>query len=113
MDWIVKIKTQSGYVKDVIVYDYNYPSDAVDAALAQTGADNYIYCSPYFDTEDRDTSGYQSSSSSSDGSYSTNPGAELEFIFWLCLGFIAILASHTPLAFVLFSIMTIRLCMSR
>ena len=112
MDWIVKIKTQSGYVKDVIVYDYNYPSDAVEAALAQSGADTYINCSPYFDIEDRDTSSYQSSSSSSDGSYSTNPEAELEFIFWLCLGFIAILV-YAPLAFVLFSVMTIRLCMSR
>jgi hypothetical protein len=112
MDWIVKIKTQSGYVKDVIVYDYNYPSDAVEAALAQTGADIYINCSPYFDIEDRDTSSYHSSSSSNSGSYSTNPEAELEFIFWLCLGFIAILA-YAPLAFVLFSVMTIRLCMSR
>jgi hypothetical protein len=41
-DWTVKVKTRSGYIKDVVVYDYCYPMDAVDAAMAQTDAVDYI-----------------------------------------------------------------------
>lgn len=42
MDWKVTVKTRSGYVKDVMVCDYCYPSDAVSAAMAQSDAVGYI-----------------------------------------------------------------------
>jgi hypothetical protein len=46
MDWNVKVVTQSNQIKDVKVFDYIYPSDAVDAAVAQTDAKSVITCNP-------------------------------------------------------------------
>jgi hypothetical protein len=108
MDWIVKIKTQSGYVKDVIVYDYNYPQDAVDAALAQTGAKSYVNYSPYF----KSNSTQDTSSSNSSYNYtirsSGSSSKDLEFIFWLCLGLITVIV-FPPLGVVIFGVMVVRL----
>jgi hypothetical protein len=47
MNWVVKVKTKNNYIKDVIVNDYCYPTDAIDAALAQTDSTEYISCVPY------------------------------------------------------------------
>jgi len=42
MDWKVKVMTRTGYVKDVKVYDYINPQDAVKAALSQTDSTQFI-----------------------------------------------------------------------
>lgn len=47
MDWYVQVQTQDGQLRTVMVYDYNYPSDAKRAALSQTGARQVIYASPF------------------------------------------------------------------
>lgn len=54
-DWKVKVITKSNQVKDVVVYDYTYPGDAIDAAIAQTNAKNYISVIPHYPVEDYST----------------------------------------------------------
>lgn len=47
MDWEVCLLTKNNQIKTVIVYDYNYMSDASEAALAQTGGKQVLWCSGY------------------------------------------------------------------
>lgn len=61
MDWEVQVITKDMQIKNVKVYDYNYPSDAQRAALCQTGADRVIWCQPYTpNTNNESTSTYDS-----------------------------------------------------
>lgn len=60
MNWTVKIITKDDYMKDVIVHDYPYSSDAIRAAMAQTNAKSFISCNPHLTTDD-----YSNKSSSS------------------------------------------------
>lgn len=46
MDWRVKLVTNKNQIKDVVVEDYVYPSDAKDAALAQTDGKYVISVTP-------------------------------------------------------------------
>ena len=106
MDWIVQVKTKSGYIKDVKVFDYNYPNDAVEAALAQTGATEYIN----FHSVSNDS---KSETSSSDNIiYTTSSGGSppknaLELFGYLVLGFFATIA-YVPLGFAIFGWMAYR-----
>lgn len=71
MDWTVTVKTQTGYIKNVVVYDYNTQSDAIDAALAQTGAAEAITAIPYNDGQ-MDYNKIPSSTSSTGSCYTQN-----------------------------------------
>lgn len=110
-DWKVKVQTDNSYVKEVIVYDYISPQDAVDSALAQTGASSYITCVPYYGNSYSDATNRNYESNRNRQSVSSNPNTELEFVFWVTLGMLFVMIS-IPIAFVIFSIMTIRLAMS-
>jgi hypothetical protein len=67
MNWTVKVKTKTGYIKDVEVKDYVYPDDAIRAALSQTGSTEYISYSPS-STQDQN---YNSSRLGSDSDYAS------------------------------------------
>jgi hypothetical protein len=69
-NWIVKVKTQTGYVKDVLVEDYIYPKDAVEAALAQTGAEMMISYKPA--PVDKEPLGYSPTSNVGSSNQSSN-----------------------------------------
>jgi hypothetical protein len=112
-DWKVKIRTDTGYIKDVVVHDYNYPQDAVDAALSQTGASDYVSYEPHFENGSEYYSSKTIQQNYRKGSYvSTNSSAEFEFVCWMTLGLLFVMIS-IPIAFILFSIMAIRLAMSK
>jgi hypothetical protein len=46
MNWKIKLLTQNHQIKDIIVYDFNNPTDAEYSALAQTGGLKIISCTP-------------------------------------------------------------------
>ena len=72
-DWEVQLITKDGQIKTVKVYDYNYPSDAENAALSQTGGQRIIWCSPFREkTEYGNTSQNTSSNTSRSYDYSSN-----------------------------------------
>lgn len=80
MDWEVQVITKDMQIKNVKVYDYNYPSDAQRAALAQTAAERVIWCQAYTpSTNNESTSTYEPSCSEPeyieiDFDYSTTSG---------------------------------------
>jgi len=46
-DWNVKVRTNSGYIKDVRVNDCNWREDAEAEALGSTGAREVLFASPW------------------------------------------------------------------
>lgn len=69
MDWIVTVKTQHHQIKEVLITDYVNPSDAVDAAMAQTNATNFISWRPYFPPDEPTQSSPKHISNSSSFTY--------------------------------------------
>ena len=56
-DYKIKILTNSGQFRDVIIRDFVYSADAERAALAQTGGGQIRSVSPYCDTPGLNTNG--------------------------------------------------------
>jgi hypothetical protein len=48
-DYKVRVKTDSGYIRECIVRDFVYSADAERAALSQTGGGQIWSVSPHFD----------------------------------------------------------------
>ena len=72
-DYKVKILTNSGQFRDVIVRDFVYSSDAERAALSQTGGGQIRSVSPYCDKPQEVSSSNESySHSRSDGEWDTS-----------------------------------------
>jgi hypothetical protein len=78
MDWKVKVVTSSNQVKDIVVYDYTYPSDAVKAAMSQTNAKSVISYSPF--VENKTSSQRDNESEISDGPTSYFYHINLDFL---------------------------------
>jgi len=110
-DWNVQVFTQDGQVKNVKVYDYNYPSDAERAALSQTGGAKVIWSSPFCDTLGSDNEPTTQSSGGgfyvdmrpSDFDYSTKEGLIGGFICATLLPTIILLLIH-PIPAILFNL---------
>lgn len=108
MDWIVKVKTRSNQIKDVKVYDYAYPDDAMEAALAQTAAVEAISCYPFQEEKESTSTSYNTQSDS----YTPYTGKviygyEREFALYAILGLITIM-TIPPIGFVIFAWMSYR-----
>jgi len=58
-DYKVRVKTNSGYIRECIVRDFVYSSDAEKAALSQTGGGQIWSVSPHFDETEEDSSEYE------------------------------------------------------
>jgi hypothetical protein len=72
-DYKIKILTNSGQFRDVIIRDFVYSQDAERAALAQTGGGQIRSVSPYFDKpEEVSSSNENYSHSRSDGEWDTS-----------------------------------------
>lgn len=109
MDWIVNIQTRSNQIKEVKVYDYTYPSDATEAALAQTGAVRAISCYPFQDNEIESSNTPNSINSDSYTPYTGKViyGYEREFLLYIVLGLITII-TIPPIGFAIFAWMSYR-----
>lgn len=111
-DWIVKVQTQTGYVKEVLVSDYIYPQDAVEAALAQTGAKSMISYKPASDNQDNsNSSGYLGNSNQSP-SFEFGPkysSADKLQTIGIMLGGLIVFALFPPLAIVAAIVLFIKL----
>lgn len=105
MDWKVKVITKNDYMKDVIVYDYPYPSDATDAAMAQTDAKSFISCEPYFQKTDSFTSSDYSSPTNYNSSYSANELTGFEGILLIIAALTLVFAF--PVSMTLFCILIV------
>lgn len=111
MDWKVKVRTQSGQIKDVYVEGYAYPEDAETAALAQTGASEVITITNVvreFEVGEP-TSNYSGIRSTNTYSYlgKTIPGYELEFTLYILLG-VGLLVVIPPIGFLILIWMSYR-----
>lgn len=78
MNWCVTVKTETGYIKQVKVYDYNFESDAVNAALSQTGATQYLTAIPFYENS-QTTNSSVTYSSPSNSSTSYTRGRDPDF----------------------------------
>lgn len=116
-DWVVSVQTKSGYIKQVIVYDYNFPDDAVDAALAQTGGVRTLGYSAYYPStnnkpEDRyynkPEDRYYENSDYTQNNYSvSDPDKTMAVLLFVFIGLFCLLTFSPVLGIIIISVTAI------